>query len=87
MATHDLLEISDPIVSEFECDSDGTDYIPSSDSDDSGDEIVPSPKKKQKKESSQCRPESDDEDVPFSRLFSVDRASTVPVPVIPMMNH
>ncbi|KAK3782054.1 hypothetical protein RRG08_024554 [Elysia crispata] len=53
MATHDLLEISDPIVSEFECDSDGTDYIPSSDSDDSGDEIVPSPKKNQKKESSQ----------------------------------
>ena len=36
---------------------------------------MPSPKKKQKRESSQCRPESDDEDVPLSRLFSVERAS------------
>ncbi|KAK3788990.1 hypothetical protein RRG08_039598 [Elysia crispata] len=46
MAEHDLLELSGLTDSEFECDSDGSDYCPSSESNDSGDEILPSPKKK-----------------------------------------
>ncbi|KAK3802865.1 hypothetical protein RRG08_039933 [Elysia crispata] len=48
-----------------------------------GTKIVPLAQEKQKRESSpNVGQRSDDEDVPLSRLFSVERAK-----VIPMMNH
>ncbi|KAK3729894.1 hypothetical protein RRG08_053098 [Elysia crispata] len=82
--TNDLLELSGLTDSEFEYDSDGSDYCPIlRKCNDSGDEILPSPKRKENAETpSPPNKRLANEDTHFlaSSLFTTMLA-------IPMMNH